>query len=76
VDRAGRKAPLIPDVSEEDFSFLVTILAVLVSEHDLWIDPTIPSKHSGRLAPESAERARRLLDALKPLAKSNGDLSA
>jgi hypothetical protein len=69
------KGVFLPGVTEADASWLVTVLAVLTMQGDLWISPTIlAAKNGGYLAPEDTERARRLLDALKPHAKTNAEL--
>ena len=64
-------------VDEHDLSWLVTVLAVLTMQGELWISPTIlAAQKGGYLNPEDTERARRLLEALKPFAKTNAELES
>jgi hypothetical protein len=70
------KGVFLPGVEEGDFSWLVTLLAILTSEGELWIEPTLVrnAKQGGYLDKHDTARARRLLDALSPHAKTNAEL--
>jgi hypothetical protein len=69
---ASKQGVFLEGVSEGDVSFLVTILAILTSEGDLWLDKSILA---APLHGDALERCSRLLTALAPQAKTNAELA-